>query len=253
MNVYNKILKDKTTIITGSNRGIGKSLIENFAYHGSNIIACSRKFDKNTEEFNQSLEKNTKLKIDNYFFDLSEREQIKDFYSKINDKYNSIEALINNAGIVKTNLFQMTKMDEIEEVLKINFINQVYLTQFIVKKMSKAKNSSIVNVSSSSVYQNPQGRLSYSASKSALISATKTMSKELARYNIRCNAICPGLTNTDMKSKGANEEYLKNIKNYVSLGRIAEPNEIADCAVFLASDMSSYINGETIKVDGGIL
>ena len=82
MNVYNKILKDKTTIITGSNRGIGKSLIENFAYHGSNIIACSRKFDKNTEEFNQSLEKKYKVKIDNYFFDLSERDKLKIFTRK---------------------------------------------------------------------------------------------------------------------------------------------------------------------------
>ena len=82
MNVYNKILKDKTTIITGSNRGIGKSLIENFAYHGSNIIACSRKFDKNTEELNKSLEKKNKVKIDNNFFDKYEREQIKNYYSQ---------------------------------------------------------------------------------------------------------------------------------------------------------------------------
>jgi 3-oxoacyl-[acyl-carrier protein] reductase len=250
---YSKILKNKTTIITGSNRGIGKSIVENFAFHGSNIIACSRKFDKNVEKFNKSIQEKFKIKIDNYFFDLSNKDEIKKFYLDINEKYETIDVLINNAGIIKTNLFQMSKTEEIEDIFKINFINQIYLTQFIVKKMSKVKNSSIINISSSSIYQIPQGRLSYTASKSAMISATKTMSKELARYKIRCNAICPGVVNTDMKSDGTNKEYLENIHKYVSLGRVAEPHEIANCAVFLASDMSSYVNGEILKVDGGII
>ncbi len=253
MNDYNKILKNKISLITGSNRGMGRAILERFAEQGSNIIACSRKFDKKTEELNRSFEKKYNVKIDNYYFDLADRDQIKKFYAEINEKYQSIDILINNAGMIKTNLFQMSPVQEIEEIFKVNFINQIYLSQFIVKKMIKSKNGSIINISSSSVYQSPQGRLSYSASKSAIISATKTMSKELARYKIRTNAICPGVTNTDMMKEGTNLEYQNNIKKYVSLGRAAEPKEIADCVVFLASDMSSYINGEVINVDGGII
>ena len=197
-------------LITGANRGIGLGFVRK--YIGKNLhLTCTTRDISGSKElvaFKEKYPNNMEI----FELDLLKENAAVTLANFIKDR--PIDILISNAGVGSSNQhFQAVSSNQWLEVLKVNFINQVYLTQFIVKKMSKAKSSSIVNVSSSSVYQNPQGRLSYSASKSALISATKTMSKELARYNIRCNAICPGLTNTDMRSKGANEEYLKNINH----------------------------------------
>ena len=163
-----------------------------------------------------------------------------------------IDVLVNNAATIQNSLFQMTPLKKLNETFKINFFNQVYLTQLIVKKMQVNKKGSIVNVSSTSALQGNIGRLAYASSKSSLITATKVMSRELGQFGIRVNSICPGLTNTDMMINNTDKKILSEIIGRLSLKRIAEPNEVANVIAFLASDLSSYLTGENITVDGGL-
>ena len=146
----------------------------------------------------------------------------------------------------------MTPLKKIKEKFKINFFNQIYLSQLIVKKMQKNKKGSIINVSSTSAIQGNIGRLAYASSKSSLITATKVMSRELGQLGIRVNSICPGLTNTDMMVNNTDKKILSEITERLNLKRIAEPDEIANVITFLASDLSSYLTGENIIVDGGL-
>lgn len=252
MNNYNKILDNKTSLITGCNRGIGKSLVKNFAAAGSNIIACMRKENEEFLNFKKDLENKFKIKIDTHYFDLVDEIQIKNFYDNVNSKYEKIDVLVNNAGTIQNSLFQMTPLKKLKETFKINFFNQIYLSQLIVKKMQKNKKGSIINVSSTSAIQGNVGRLAYASSKSSLITATKVMSRELGQLGIRVNSICPGLTNTDMMVNNTDKKILSEITERLNLKRIAEPDEIANVITFLASDLSSYLTGENIIVDGGL-
>ena len=252
MSNYNKILSNKTSIITGSNRGIGKSVIEKLAYHGSNLISCTRKKDKTHTMFLESLKRKFNIEFQEFFFDLGEENQIKNFGEKFAKKYDKVDILINNAAVIDTSLFQMTTLTKLKEIFNVNFFHQILLTQIIVKKMIK-KGGSIVNLSSSAAIQCNPGRLAYSSSKASVIASTKTLSKELARYKIRCNCVCPGLAETEMMKSSTDTSFLENIKKFNSQGRISSPEEIANAIIFLASDQSSYITGEVLNVDGGIL
>ena len=252
MSNYNKILDNKTSIITGCNKGIGKSLVQTFAAAGSNIIACMRKESDEFLNFKEELENQFKIKIDTYCFDLIDEVQIKNFFDKANSNYEKIDILVNNAATIQNSLFQMTPLNKLNETFKINFFNQIYLSQLVVKKMQKNKKGSIINVSSTSAIQGNIGRLAYASSKSSLITATKVMSRELGQFGIRVNSICPGLTNTDMMINNTDKKILSEIIGRLNLKRIAEPNEIANVIAFLASDLSSYLTGENIIVDGGL-
>ena len=253
MNNYNKILENKVSLITGCNKGIGESLVKIFASEGSDIIACMRNENKNFLKLTKELQIQYKIKIFPYYFDLAEESQIKNFYNEINQKFEKIDILVNNAGTIHNSLFQMTTIKKLKEVFDINFFNQIYLSQLIVKKMQKNKKGSIINVSSSSAIQGNVGRLAYAASKSSFIIASKIMSRELGQFGIRVNSVCPGLTNTDMMKNSTDEKFLSEIKNKLSLKRIAEPNEIANIILLLASDYSSYLTGENINIDGGLI
>lgn len=252
MSNYNKILDNKTSLITGCNKGIGKSTVKTFAAAGSNIIACMRKENEEFLNFKKDLENQFKVKIDTYYFDLVDEIQIKNFYDKVNTNYEKIDILVNNAGTIQNSLFQMTPLKKLNETFKINFFNQIYLSQLIVKKMQKNKKGSIINVSSTSAIEGNIGRLSYASSKSSLITASKVMSRELGQFGIRVNSICPGLTNTDMMINNTDKKILSEITERLNLKRIAEPDEIANVIAFLASDLSSYLTGENIIVDGGL-
>ena len=147
----------------------------------------------------------------------------------------------------------MTKIEDMRKIFEINFFATFLFSQYIVKLMIKNKSqSSIINISSSAAIEANQGRSAYAASKSALTTLSKVMSKELSNFNIRVNIIAPGLTNTDMMLKSTSEKYLSETINRISQKRVAEPEEIANSVLFLASDLSSYINGQIIQVDGGL-
>ena len=245
------MLKNKVSLITGCNGGIGISLVKKFSENGSDIICCvrkkSEKFDKIINEFSKKYQ-NSIIPV---YFDLNNENEIIEGIKEINSYEKDIDVLVNNAGIDQVSLFQMTKNEKIKEVFQVNFFSTVSLVRGVLKCFIKNKKGSIINISSNAATECDAGRSIYSASKSALNSFTKSLSKELGSFNIRVNAVAPGLTNTKMIENGINKKILDETIKKIPFKRIAEPEEIANVVLFLASDMSSYINGEIIYVTGG--
>lgn len=246
------LLKNKTAVITGCNRGIGKKILEVFFENGANINACVRNKDKEFVNYINQLNKKKENKIEIFQLDLSLEDNIKDVAKKILLSNSKIDILVNNAGILQSSLFQMTAINKLKEIFEINFFSQFLFTQFILKSMMKNKNGSIINISSTSGIDADAGRSSYSATKAALIAKSKSLSKEIGKFNIRSNSIAPGLTDTEMMTQNTSQEMIEFVLKNVALNRIATTKEIANVALFLASDLSSYITGQTIRVDGGM-
>ena len=246
------ILKNKSAVITGCNRGIGKSILEVFSSNGANIFACVRKIDSELENFTNKLSHQSKNKIMLVEIDFSSSDSIKSCCEKINNYKIPIDILVNNAGIVDTSLFQMTKISDLKKIFEINFFAQTSFTQNILKQMMRNTKGSIIYISSTSALDNPTGRNAYSASKAALISQALTLSKEIGKKNIRVNVIAPGLTNTKMATENTKKEIIQQVINSQSLNKIAEPTDIANAALFLSSDLSSHITGQILRVDGGM-
>ena len=246
------LLKNKTAVITGCNRGIGKKILEVFSANGATVFACVRNISKELQSNIDEIEKNTKNKIIPIQFDLSSETQIKEAANSILSSNKSIDILINNAAMIHTAIFQMTSIKKLKEVFEIDFFSQTNFTQYILKSMVKNKKGSILYISSSSALDGNEGRSAYSSAKSALITQSKVLSRELGVHNIRVNTIAPGLTDTDMMKENTTQETIKDVLSRVSLRRIASTGEIANTALFLSSDLSSYITGQVIRVDGGM-
>ena len=228
------------------------SILKTFSENGANIIACVRKISKEFKDEVEELKKNHKNEITIEKLDFSDERTSKEIGAKINLQNKKIDILINNAGSIHTSLFQMTPIEKFKEIFQINYFSQIIFTQQIIKNMIKNKNGSITYISSTSGIDGNEGRGAYSDSKAAIISKSKVLSKELGIFNIRVNSIAPGLTNTNMMTENTSKEKIKSIIENLSLKRFADPNEIADTALFLSSDLSSYITGQTIRVDGGM-
>lgn len=245
------LLKNKTAIITGCNKGIGKVILDTFAQNGANIIACIR---KETIEFNvyiESIKNKYSISITPIYFDLENSDEIKIAMLKIISLKIKIDILVNNAGFASGGYFQMTPIADLERMMKINFTSQVQFTQGISRYMARFKSGSIINIGSTAGLFGDVGMLSYGSSKAALIFATKTMASELGQYNIRVNVIAPSVTKTEMFDKMDENARIKLI-NSSAFKRAAEPIEVANVALFLASDLSAFVNAQTIRVDGGI-
>ena len=246
------LLKNKTAVVTGCNRGIGKKILEVFSDNGATVFACVRNISEEFKSNIKEIEKNTKNKIIPIQFDLSNENQIKEAANSILSSKKSIDILINNAAMIHTAIFQMTSIKKLKEVFEIDFFAQTNFTQYILKSMVKNKKGSILYISSSSALDGNEGRSAYSSAKSALITQSKVLSRELGVHNIRVNTIAPGLTDTDMMKENTTQETIKDVLSRVSLRRIASTGEIANTALFLSSDLSSYITGQVIRVDGGM-
>lgn len=246
------LLQGKNAIITGCARGIGKSILETFASNGANIWACARKPSEEFSDYLKKLADNHHIIITPVYFDLADPVQIKEAVKVIMSAKQKVDILINNAGITYNALFQMTTMDKLREVFEVNFFAQFLFTQYIVKLMARQKSGSIVNIASSAAIDANSGRSAYGASKAAVICMTKALAGELAEYNIRANAIAPGITQTDMVAASMTDEIINSSVSQTYLKRIGQPGEIAQVALFLASEMSSYITGQVLRVDGGM-
>jgi len=246
------LLQNKTAVVTGCNRGIGKKILEVFSANGATVFACVRNISEEFKSNIKEIEKNTKNKIIPIQFDLSNENQIKEAANSILSSNKSIDILINNAAMIHTAIFQMTSIKKLKEVFEIDFFSQTNFTQYILKSMVKNKKGSILYISSSSALDGNEGRSAYSSAKSALITQSKVLSRELGVHNIRVNTIAPGLTDTDMMKENTTQETIKDVLSRVSLRRIASTGEIANTALFLSSDLSSYITGQVIRVDGGM-
>tara|TARA_Y100000389_G_scaffold168505_1_gene174190 strand:- start:684 stop:1427 length:744 start_codon:yes stop_codon:yes gene_type:complete len=246
------LLSNKTAVITGCNKGIGKAILEEFSKNGANIFACVRKIDKNFESLIEKLKKENNNKIFPIEIDLSDEESVKSGAKKILTNETPIDILINNAGSISSSIFQMTSTSKFKELFDINFHSQVLLTQFIIKSMIKKKDGNIIFISSSSGIDGNEGRSAYVSTKAAIIGQAKVLSRELGKFNIKVNTIAPGLTNTDMMKNNTPEKTIEEIISKLSLKRFAEPKEIANVALFLSSELSDYITGQVIRVDGGM-
>ena len=246
------LLKGKIVVLTGSNRGIGKAMLEVFAKNGANIWACVRKPDDNFTRDIAVLTEKTGVNISPVYFDLANVEQVKAGVKMITSAKQPVDVLINNAGINYTSMFQMTPIDKMKEVFDINFFSQMLLTQSISRLMVRQKGGSIINIASSAAIEGNEGRTAYASSKAAMICSTKVLAKELSAYNIRVNAIAPGLTQTDMMVESTPEDALESTLQRICLKRVGEPEEIANVALFLSSGLSSYMTGQVLRVDGGM-
>ena len=185
-------------------------------------------------------------------FDLADEDEVKEGIKTIRSAKQHVDILVNNAGIIFTALFQMTSVKKMKEVFEINYFSQMLLTQSITKIMTRQKSGSIINISSSAAIEGNEGRTAYAASKAAVIASTKVMSKELAMYNIRVNAIAPGLTGTDMMHGSTPKAALDYTLQRINMRRIGTPEEIANVALFLSSELSTYMTGQVLRVDGGM-
>ena len=246
------LLKKKTAIITGCNRGIGEKILEKFSSSGANIFACTRKKNSEFESKISELARKYKVKIIPIYFDFADSEEIKSAAKRILDSGEAIDILVNNAGIIDVSIYQMTSIKKLKDMFEINFFSQTIFTQNIIKSMIKNKSGSIINLASITALDGNEGRSAYGASKSALIAQMKTLSKEVGIFNIRVNCIAPGLIDTEMLSKNTPKNIIENMKNKISLRRVGNPEEIADVALFLSSNLSTYISGQVIRVDGGM-
>lgn len=244
-------LKGKTAVITGCLKGIGKACMDLFAENGADIFACCQ-FE--TEEFKlhiEALSQKTGVAIVPLYFDLCDSDQIKNAVKTIQASKKNVDILVNIAGLTQDALFHMITMEQMKKVFEVNFFAQMLLTQYISKLMLRHKKGSIIFISSISALDGNPGQLSYSASKAALIGATKTLSAELGPSGIRVNAVAPGVIKTEM-TEGLPPEAVERQMSRSSLKHLGLPCEIASTILFLAADTSSYITGQVLRVDGGI-
>ena len=251
--MYLSSLKNKNVIITGCNKGIGKATLEGFAKYGANIFACVRSNSSEFKKFISTLKKKYKVKIYVIKLVLLKKSSISNCVNEIYKINKNIDTLVNNAGMLFNSLFQMTSEKQLQEMFQVNYFSQVYMTQIISRGMAKNKKGNIIFVSSTSGLNGDYGRFAYSSSKAAILNTVKTLSKEFANYNIRVNAVSPSLTQTDLMLSNTKEEIIKAEIEKISLKRVASTSEIASIILFLASEKSSYINGQNIIADGGYL
>ena len=246
------LLSGKNAIITGTNRGIGRAVLETFAAQGANIYAHARSETPEFLSLTSSLAERYGVDIWPLFFDLTDYEAMKIAVKEIMSAKRQIDILVNNAGMAEESAsFFMTSMERIKSVFEINFFAQIALTQYVARLMTRKKSGSIINISSFTAFDGTPAELEYVSSKAAIIGATKKLSIELGGYNIRVNSIAPGITETDMTDK-LDGKLRKEIVGETVMKREAAPSEIAAAILFLASDLSSYITGQVIRVDGGM-
>jgi len=245
------LLVGETAVVTGSNRGIGKLIVETFAANGASVWACARKETPEFVAFLTEISAKYSVQTRALYFDLTDELSIKESLKTLLTEKVKVDILVNNAGVAHGGLLQMTSINTIREVFEINFFSQILVTQLISKLMMKNKSGSVINMASVAGIDSYPGYSAYGSSKAALIGATKTLSKELAPYNIRVNAVAPGLTETDMATQ-MEEKAKDSMVGDSAMKRLGQPQEIANVVLFLASDQSSFVNGQVLRVDGGM-
>ena len=245
------MLKAKNAVITGARSGIGLATLQLFARNGCNCWAVIHREDENFLKTIHQLETESGVWIKPVFIDLADSGSIREGVKNILKEKLSVDILVNAAGTVSPNrLFTMTRMEDIRRVMDVNFFSAIELTQLLCRPMLRQGKGSIVNIASIAAWGEDTSQMEYAASKAALVTATKKLARELGGTGIRVNAVAPGLTRTKML-EALEEDAQSQITKGIGLHRFATPEEIAEVCLFLASDKSSYVTGETIKVDGG--
>ena len=246
------LLKGKNAIITGTNRGIGRGILEKFAQNGANIWAHARSETKAFLDDIEMLSETYGVEIQPLCFDLTDANAMKEAMKKVRSEKKPVDVLVNNAGIMQDALIGMISRASIEQTFAVNVFALLEMTQYIAKLMMRQKSGSIINISSIMGTNGNKGQMVYCASKGAVISATKAAAKELADKNIRVNAVTPGVIDTELfRSVGEKQVELKLAK--IGMGRAGTPEDVARTCVFLAADLSEYVTGQIIGVDGSTI
>jgi len=246
-----KLLENKTALITGATRGIGKGIAEVFAKHGANVAFT---FNASIEAAN-ALEKELEshgVKAKGYQSNAANFDAAQELAKNVLEEFGSIDILVNNAGITKDNLLLRITEEDFDKVIEINLKSVFNLTKAVLRPMLKQRAGSIINMSSVVGVKGNAGQTNYAASKAGILGFTKSVALELGSRNVRCNAIAPGFIETEMTG-ALPEETVQTWRNAIPLKRGGTPEDIANACVFLASDMSAYITGQTLNVDGGML
>ena len=246
-----KLLKDKNVIITGASRGIGKGILELFVKNGANV-AFSYIGDSDQAKSIEADFSNHKQKVVSYMSDASNFEQSQKLIDDVLNDFGSIDVLVNNAGITIDNLLMRMSEEDFQRVIDVNLKSVFNTTKAILRTMLKQRSGSIINMSSVVGVKGNAGQSNYSASKAGMIGFTKSMALELGSRNIRCNCIAPGFIETEMTKK-LSDDVVQTWRDSIPLKRGGSTNDVANAALFLASDLSSYVTGQVINVCGGML
>ncbi|MBJ12662.1 MAG: 3-oxoacyl-ACP reductase [Candidatus Marinimicrobia bacterium] len=245
-------LDGKVAIITGSSRGIGKSISTTLAQAGSNIIINGVSNPKTLQEQAEKLSDEFKITALPYLGDIADPKNADELVKLCFKNFKRLDILINNAGVLKDSLIGMIKEEDIDSTLSVNLKSIIYMTQSASRLMSRSGGGSIINISSIIGRFGNKGQIVYGASKAGVIGATLSASKELSPMNIRVNAIAPGYINTDMIKDIPPEIHQERLDS-IGMKKIGEPEDIAKAALFLSSDLSDYITGQVLGVDGGMI
>jgi 3-oxoacyl-[acyl-carrier protein] reductase len=240
-----KDLENKNIIVTGASGGIGNSIVEKLNNCGANILATGTRLEK-LEELKSKFNNIKILK-----FDISQSDKIEEFIDNAANELGGLDCIVNNAGITQDNLAIRMSIDEWKKVIDINLTSTFLMSKFAIKKMLKNKKGKIINITSVVGHTGNLGQANYTASKAGLVAMSKSLAIEYAKKNINVNCISPGFIKTTMTDK-IDEKFKDVIISKIPSARLGEPEDIANAVLFLASDNSNYINGETLHVNGGM-
>jgi len=246
-----KLLENKNVIITGASRGIGKGIAQVFANHGANVAFTYSSSEGPALELEKELQsKGVKAKA--YKSNAASFEESEQLVAAVLEDFEGIDVLINNAGITKDNLLMRMGEEDFDTVIEINLKSVFNMTKAVQRTMLKQRKGSIINMSSVVGVKGNAGQANYAASKAGMIGFTKSVALELGSRNIRCNAIAPGFIETEMTDK-LDEKTVQGWRDAIPLKRGGAPEDVANACLFLASDLSGYVTGQVLNVDGGML
>lgn len=245
-----KLLEGKVALITGGTRGIGKGIVEVFAAQGAQVAFTYAGSVEKAQELEKALSGTTKIK--GYQSDASDYDAAHKLVDDVIAEFGQVDILINNAGITRDNLMLRMSKEDWDTIIKVNLDSVFNLTKAVIKPMMKARSGSIINMTSVVGIKGNAGQANYAASKAGVIGFTKSIALELGSRNIRCNAVAPGFIETEMTG-ALDEKTVQGWRDGIPLKRGGQPEDVANACVFLGSEMSSYISGQVLNVDGGML
>lgn len=243
------LLENRTALITGCGRGIGRAMMEVFAKEGAAVYAVARA-EGCLDETAEALSADAAGTVVPLYFDVRDKNAAKQAVMRIKKEQGRLDVLVNNAGVMKDDLLEMVGDDALRETFETNVFAPVHMTQLAVRLMKRRKSGSVINITSIVGLRGNAGQTAYAASKGAVATLTKTWARELAADGIRVNGIAPGKIDTDMY-RSIGQTRVEDGVREVGMGRLGRPEEVANAALFLASDLSSYVTGEILGVNGG--
>ncbi len=246
------LLKNNVALITGSSKGIGFAISRLFATEGAHVIMTGRQLNALNSAKDKITQELPQAQISIIEMDVTNPDSVRDAFQNVFKLTKRLDTLVSNAGILDDALIGMVTPLQLQKTFETNTFGVIYCAQYASRLMNRNKQGSIINLASIIGTNGNFGQTVYAASKSAVIGATKSLAKELAMQNIRVNAIAPGFIDTDM-ARSISEEKFQERLNSIAMGRIGSAEEVANVAMFLASDLSSYVTGQVIGVDGGML